>query len=155
MRFRLSAIFNTSWLIQLHLLAAVLALMIGATILSLPGKGARLHRMLGWSWVGVVSIAVLTSIFMRRDSQELPSMFGFSVIHIFTLLAGLGLPFGIWAARQKNVLLHRAIMIAVYAGTLTIAALFAMLPGRLLHDVLRGIPHKPAMTAASPTTSQN
>ncbi len=80
---------------------------------------------------------------MRREDGGLPSLFGFSIIHVFTLLAGVGLPLGVWAARQKNVLLHRAIMIAVYAGTLTIAALFAMLPGRLLHDVLRGLPHQP------------
>ena len=43
-----------------------------------------------------------------------------------TVFAAAGLPAGLWAARTRRVLLHRAIMIAVYGGALLVALVFAL-----------------------------
>lgn len=124
---------EASWLVQAHLVAASLALVLGVAQFALP-KGVTLHRISGWIWVGLVSFVVLSSLFIRSDDDTLPSIGAFSPVHLLTLAAATGLPVGVYAAKRKKVLLHRASMIAVFAGALVVAGLFSITPGRLIYD---------------------
>lgn len=115
-------------------------------------KGTRVHKIIGWTWVGLVLVAVVTSLFMHRKVQGVPELFGFSPVHLFSLMALIGLPLGIRAARRKDVLRHRAIMVAVFAGALLVAGMFAIAPGRILNSVLMGKTETAALSApALPT----
>lgn len=124
-------------LVKVHLTAAVLAIGLGLVQLLAP-KGTVPHRTLGWTWVGLVAIVVLSSLFMHRAVPGMPALLGFSPIHLFTVAAAVGLPLGVLAARRKDVLTHRSLMTAVFAGALIIAGLFSVSPGRLLYDMFAG-----------------
>jgi uncharacterized membrane protein len=124
---------EASWLVQAHLAAATVAILLGVAQFVLP-KGVTLHRVTGWTWVCLVAFVALTSLFIRNDDDTLPSLGVFSPVHLFTFAAMVGLPVGVYAARRRNVLLHRASMIAVFAGALIVAGLFAVMPGRLIYE---------------------
>lgn len=130
---------EASWLVQAHLAAASLAIVLGVVQFVLR-KGVTFHRVAGWTWVGLVAFVALTSLFIRSDDDSLPSLGVFSPVHLFTLAAMIGLPVGVYAARRRNVLLHRASMIAVFAGALIVAGLFAVMPGRLIHETFFAAP---------------
>jgi uncharacterized membrane protein len=71
----------------------------------------------------------LASFFIRdvRDGQ-------FSPIHIFSVMAFLGVPLALWLARVR-VMSHARAMIGLYIG-LCVAGLTAVAPGRVLWDML-------------------
>lgn len=118
--------------LQLHIAAALLALLIGLALL-LGAKGDRLHRVLGWSWAGAMTVVALTSIFIRDINAG-----AFSFIHLFTGWTLIVLPMGLYAARRHDVVRHRARMTGLFVGALLIAGMFTFFPGRLLWRVFLG-----------------
>ena len=116
------------WVVYVHLSAALLALALGSYQLSRP-KGTRPHRMLGWTWVGLMLGVALSSLWI-------PSFLRFSWIHLFTLLTLVSLPLALWKIRHGNVSGHAATMKGLYVGGLIIAGIFAFAPGRLLGNLL-------------------
>ncbi len=128
----LAALAEAGLLVQTHLVAASLAIVLGFAQF-VGRKGTTLHRALGWSWVASAVVTALTSLFIQNLNEG-----GYSLIHLLTVGTIIGLPIAIHAIRNGDVLLHRNVMLALYAGALMIAFIFTLTPGRLLHRVLFG-----------------
>ena len=119
--------------IQVHAFAALAALALGIVQLAAP-KGTRRHRTMGWAWVGLMGIIVVTSFFIHDIRLVGP----WSPIHLLSIYTAILLPIGVLHARRHRVGRHRATMIGLFAGALVIAGLFTLLPGRVMHEVAFG-----------------
>lgn len=113
--------------IQIHLAAALLALVIG-TVLMIGVKGTALHRALGWTWVAAMATTAITSLFIRMSGTM-------SWIHLLSGWTIIALPIAVYAARRHKVALHRRFMTGLFVGGLIVAGGFAFVPGRLLWRV--------------------
>lgn len=116
--------------VLLHLGAVLAALAIGMLNLARP-KGTRPHRVLGWTWIVLMSAAALSSfwIFSLRNSA------GPSLVHLLSVWTLIALACAIYFIRRGNVRAHRAFMIGTFLG-LVGAGLGALAPGRLLPGLL-------------------
>lgn len=115
--------------IQLHLAAAVGALVLGPVALW-SRKGSPMHRSAGYVWVGLMLAAAVTSLFIRDFRQ--PNIAGYTVIHLVTVLTFAGVGAGITAAVQRRIAVHRKAMRRTYLGGCLVAGAFALLPSRFL-----------------------
>lgn len=124
-------------LIFFHLATAFAALLLGLFLL-LRRKGTRSHRLLGWTWVGLMGSTALAAVFIRDD--RLPNLYGYTPIHLLTLTVALMLPLGIWFVKRGRIDGHRRTMRNLYLGACVTAGLFTLLPGRFLGSLLWGTP---------------
>jgi uncharacterized membrane protein len=118
--------------IKVHVIAVSIALAIGIVLL-LGLKGNKVHRILGWIWVGAMATAAISSLFIHRINTD-----GFSFLHLFAGWTLVALPMGVFAARKHNVRLHGRTMTGLFVGGLLVAGAFAFLPGRLMWQVVFG-----------------
>ena len=116
--------------IQLHVVAALSALLIG-TVLLLGVKGTTLHRTLGWTWVVAMATVAISSFFIRTSGN-------FSWIHLLSGWTVIALPMAVFAARRHNIKAHRGGMTGLFVGGLLIAGLFTFAPGRLMWKIVFG-----------------
>lgn len=124
---------NASLFVQVHAIAALVAMFLGAYQL-LKQKGTRSHRLLGYVWVVCMATAAITSF--RITGIRL---FGpYSPIHALSVLACVALVQMIWHIRTGNVAAHAATAKSLYLYGLGIAGFFTLIPGRLAHRVLFG-----------------
>ncbi|TPM28235.1 DUF2306 domain-containing protein [Mesorhizobium sp. B2-3-4] len=129
----LDPLFHASPLIQVHALAAIAALLLGAVQLWRT-KGDRLHRALGRVWVGLMAVVALSSFFIWTIRLWGP----FSPIHLLSLLVLAGLWRGMRMARRGNIAAHRRIMQSTYMIGLVITGLLTFIPGRTMYAVAFG-----------------
>ena len=129
----LAPLLSASLVIQIHVLLALCAVVLTATLFSLR-KGSPLHRVLGWCWVGVMGGVALSSFWIGEFRWIGP----FGPIHILSLYTLVNLVLGVHAARSHDVALHRRIMRSLVFGALIIAGAFTFLPGRLMFAVVSG-----------------
>lgn len=115
--------------IQLHLAAAVVALVIGA-MLMLMRKGVTFHRRAGWLWVSAMSIVAGSSIFITGVNGD-----RWSFIHMITGWTMIALPLAVIAARRHDVKQHRRFMMGMFYGGLIIAGGLTFIPGRTMWNV--------------------
>jgi uncharacterized membrane protein len=120
-------------LIALHLVAALLALLIGAVVMA-RRKGTSSHRLLGWSWTLLMGVVAVSSVFIR--DTHLPNIAGYTPIHFFTITTAITLPVGIGRIRRGDVAGHRQVMRNLFMGACVTAGMFTLLPGRLLGTLL-------------------
>ena len=118
--------------VQLHVAAALLAMLVGVVIFLLP-KGTGFHRALGWTWVCSMIVVAATSIVMIVDLKT-----GVNALHIFTAVTVVSLWAGLAGIRRGDVRQHAGSMIGLYVGGLGIAGLFAFIPGRTMWQVVFG-----------------
>lgn len=118
--------------VQLHVLAAVVAMLVGAVIFLLP-KGTGFHKALGWTWVSSMIIVAATSVAMIVDLRS-----GINALHVFTAITVISLWAGLTAIRRGDVKAHAGSMIGLYIGGLIIAGAFAFIPGRTMWAVFFG-----------------
>jgi uncharacterized membrane protein len=116
-------------IIQLHIAAAMLAVVAGGTIM-LMRKGAGAHRHLGWAYTAAMLVVAISSFWMGRQGQ-------WSWIHLLSILTLITLPKAIIARRRGNIRAHRFGMIQLYAS-LVVAGAFTLLPGRILGEAVLG-----------------
>lgn len=116
-----------------HAMAALIAFIIGVVQLAGP-KGTTAHRIVGWSWVLLLT-SVATSSFWIQEIRQLGP---FSWIHGLSIFTLVMLPVAVFHARRHNVSAHKAAMIGLFFGALVIAGLFTLLPGRIMHAVVFG-----------------
>ena len=128
----ITPVLNASAVIQLHLLAAVLALGLGAVQLVLA-KGTLSHRRLGYVWTGMMAVVALSSFFIF----ELRVWGPFSPIHMLSLFTLVTLYLAVQAARHNNINRHQLMMRAMYIFALLLTGAFTFFPGRLLHQLVR------------------
>ncbi|MFT4255182.1 MAG: DUF2306 domain-containing protein [Caulobacter sp.] len=118
--------------IQIHVAAALTALVIG-TVLMVGVKGTRLHRTLGWTWVLAMASTAISSLFIREMNHG-----AMSWIHLLSGWTIVALPMAVYAARRHNVHMHRRFMTGLFVGGLVVAGGFTFLPGRLMWRVFFG-----------------
>ena len=119
--------------VQVHAVAATLALTLGAIVLLLK-KGTPLHKALGRTYVALMLVVATSAIFIN----EIRLIGPFSPIHIFVVVTYTAIVMGIWNIRRGNVEAHRAWMVSMYFGALFLTGAFTLLPARRMHDVLFG-----------------
>lgn len=118
--------------IQIHVAAALTALVIG-TVLLLGVKGNTVHRTLGWTWVVAMGTTAISSFFIHQINPG-----GFSFIHLLSGWTVIGLPMAVYAARRHRVQMHRRAMTGMFVGGLIVAGLLTFLPGRMMWQVFFG-----------------
>lgn len=118
--------------VKAHAAAAVGAFVLGGIIL-LARKGRAFHITAGWIWVTLMAITAFVSLFITGINGD-----WWSWIHILSGTTLLALPFGVMAARKKNISSHRAQMVWLYIGGMIIAGGFTFIPGRLMWQVFFG-----------------
>jgi uncharacterized membrane protein len=129
----LSPFLDASLVIQLHIISATSALVLGAFVL-FRRKGTPVHKKLGWLWCALMLVTAGSAIFINEIQLVGP----FSPIHLFSLLTFYGLVQGIRAIRRRDVKAHRAAMQGLYFLALMLAGTFTLLPGRRMHAMLFG-----------------
>jgi uncharacterized membrane protein len=130
--FNLAPLLATPASVQLHVAAAVLALVVGVVIFLLP-KGTGFHRALGWTWVSSMIVVAATSVAMIVDLKT-----GVNALHVFTAVTVVSLWAGLTGIRRGDVRQHAGSMIGLYVGGLIIAGAFAFIPGRTMWQVVFG-----------------
>ncbi len=128
----LSLIGQVSLVIQIHLLAAVAAFVIGAVQIFGP-KGTGMHRVLGWTWIIFMVVVAGSSFFIRIINHG-----SFSFIHILSGATLIAAPMIVYAARKKDIKAHKKHATRLYTGALIVAGLFTFLPGRLMWQMFFG-----------------
>ncbi|USQ95585.1 DUF2306 domain-containing protein [Caulobacter sp. RL271] len=128
----LSLIAAAPTVVQVHLTAALTALVIGA-VLMLRVKGTTAHKLLGWTWVLAMGTTAVSSLFIREINPG-----HFSFIHLLSGWTIVGLPGAVYAIKRGKVAAHRRAMTGMFVGGLLIAGVFTFLPGRLLWTVFLG-----------------
>lgn len=121
--------------VQIHAVSATIALVLGATIL-FRKKGDARHKFFGRIWVGVMAIAVTSSWFI----SEMPMLWRFGPIHIFSLMGTIALFQIVWFARAGNIRAHKSAARGLYMGGLIVAGTFTFLPGRIMNQMVFGGP---------------
>lgn len=119
--------------IQVHVITALSALLLGAYLL-LSTKGTKTHRILGRIWIGIMVLTSVSSFFIH----SLRLFYGFSPIHILSVMTLVGSWQAVAAARTGRFAEHRRHVGNLYSLALLTAGAFTLLPGRLMHRLLFG-----------------
>jgi uncharacterized membrane protein len=118
--------------IAVHLAAAVLSLVVGASIL-LCQKGTPRHRLMGRVWVAAMFVTVLSSFGIRELNHG-----HLSWIHSLAVLTAISLVRAIWAIRQGNVSAHVAAMRGSFIGLVVAGIAAVVTPQRFLNIMIGG-----------------
>jgi uncharacterized membrane protein len=121
-----------SWVIKLHIFAALTALAIGTVILVRP-KGRGLHKALGWGWVAAMATTAVSSLWITQLNGEF-----WSLVHLLSGWTMVALPMAIFAIRNRKVEAHRRTMTGIFVGGLLIAGGLSFIPGRFMFEFLFG-----------------
>ena len=120
------------WVIQLHIAAALAALLLG-TVQLVGIKGTGVHRLIGWSWVVAMFTVSVSSLFIRQINPG-----SFSWIHLLSGWTLIALPMALFAVRRGRIASHARGMTWTFIGGLIVAGAFTFLPGRLMWEVFFG-----------------
>ncbi len=126
----LAILFDAPVAIQLHVYAALLAFIIGATVLW-RRKGTASHKRWGKVWVGLMVVTALTSFFIH----EIQLLGPFSPIHLVSAGTLVALYFAVKEARTGKIKEHQRSMKATFIGAMGIAGALAFMPGRMMFEV--------------------
>jgi uncharacterized membrane protein len=116
-----------------HAMAALVALLLGATQFALP-KGTLRHRTVGFVWAALMLFIAASGFWIN----ELRMVGPWSVIHLLSILVLITVPLAVCHAHNHRVARHRSAMISLYVFALIGAGLFTLLPGRVMHEVVFG-----------------
>ncbi len=124
--------------ILIHLFAALSAFFIGGYQL-FRKKGTKHHRHVGWLWFVLMTITAVSAVFIQGfEGSGMPTLFGFSPIHLFVILTLYSVPKAIIEIRRGNVQAHASTVKGLYFGGMVIAGLFTFLPGRTMWHIFFG-----------------
>jgi len=126
----LAPLLTATFFVQLHVCAALCAIVIGPMVLWRRSRD-RWHKRLGYTWVIAMAVTAISSFGISVD----PIIGPFSPIHILSVFTIWGLWQGINAARQRNIAKHQGHMRNLYFWALGVAGLFTFLPGRRMNTV--------------------
>ena len=111
-------------------MAALAAFLLGTAQLVAP-KGTLPHRVTGWLWVGLMTLAALSSFVFVWG----PGFDGLGPIHILSVVAIVSLVSLIRTARTGRIRAHRSTALWLFIAALVITGAFTLIPGRLMHCV--------------------
>jgi uncharacterized membrane protein len=132
-RIDLGRFLDTPPMVHIHLTAALMAFVTGSVLL-IGVKGTTRHRVLGYLWVGAMTITALSS-FILYGVTTTP----FSWIHALSAWTLIAMPMGLAAARRRNIKAHARQMTGAFVGGMLVAGLFTFLPGRLMWSIFFGV----------------
>jgi uncharacterized membrane protein len=121
--------------VQVHALAALSALILGAVQLAAP-KGTLPHRAVGWGWVALMATAALSSFVFVWG----PGYTGLGPIHILSVVTLVSLVLLVRDARRGRIKAHRSGALWLFVTALVITGAFTLLPGRLMHCIAFAAP---------------
>lgn len=116
-----------------HLAGAVPALALGAVQYVRRPRGDAAHRVIGALWAVAMYTAALSSFWIHGLNPG-----GYSVIHILSVVTVVSVTMALWHAHRGVARAHRGWAVGAYLG-LVGAGIGAMVPGRLLPELLFGI----------------
>ncbi len=116
--------------IQIHVYAAVAAIVLGAYVFA-RRKGTATHRRAGRLWVFLMVIVCLSSFAIH----EIRLWGRWSPIHILSVLTLISLATAVHLVRRGQIRSHRLTMISTYFGSLVIAGVFSFMPGRIMYEL--------------------
>ena len=119
--------------IRVHAFAAMAAFLLGSIQLLAP-KGTLPHRVVGWTWVGLMLAVALSAFFIH----QIRLWGAWSPIHLLAILTLVMLPLGVLRAHRHDVTAHRRTMLGLFLGGLVIAGIFTFVPGRIMYHVVFG-----------------
>jgi len=125
------ALFYSAAPIPSHLVAAMLAVLIGAGQL-LSEKGTPRHRILGRVWVGLMVYVAGSSFFI----SELKMWGALNPIYLLSAWTLILLVIAVYDGKWSNARQHRLWMLSLYAFSPMVTGVFTLWPGRLLHQII-------------------
>ena len=126
----LAAFTQASLVIQIHTIAALVALIIGPVALY-RARRDRWHKRVGYVWVGMMVITAASGFFIWTIGLIGP----FSPIHLLSVLTLWTLWVGTRAAIRRDIAAHQTAFRSLYWYGVILAGLFTFLPGRTLNTV--------------------
>jgi uncharacterized membrane protein len=117
----------------IHLVTVTGALLLGPVALW-ARKGSQPHRAAGYAWVTLMTVAIVSALFIVSHGPYTIGPFG--PIHLLIVVTGWSMVNGIRAIMRGEVERHRKTMRSVYFGACIGAGVFTLLPGRYLGDLL-------------------
>lgn len=129
---KLEYILNASPAIQIHLVAAIVALFLGCIMWFRP-KGTKSHKMIGRGFAMVMLVTALSAIFIKQINPG-----EFSFIHLFIPLTFLGVWHAVSRIRKGDVKGHLKAVKGLFFGALLIPGILSFAPGRHLWSVFFG-----------------
>ena len=142
---------NATPLIKVHLSAAVAAFVLGVAQF-LGRKGTFPHRSIGWAWLVLMVVMILTGFALSGrgiwgpfsthlclvPSRSESWLLRCSALHVSSLYALLLLPYAALHARRGNLQMHRWTLVAVFLGAVVVAGSFTFQPPRILNAIFFG-----------------
>jgi len=126
--------------ITLHAVAATYVLLLGPLQI-LRRRRDLAHRIVGLSWLTAMVTVCLSSFWIAPD--------GFSWLHGLSIWTLVCMAAAIAGIRRGSVPVHRGFMVGSYLGTLTAFAFAALIPARLIPQLLHSRPLIALTTAAA------
>lgn len=126
----LTPLYESSWVIQFHVYAAVLAIGLGIYVLS-GTKGTTRHKAIGRVWV-LAMVCIAVSSFWIHEIRLLGS---FSPIHLLSILVLVALYRAVRAIRSGRVKEHQNSMKWLFFAGLLFPGALTFLPDRLMSKV--------------------
>ena len=126
----LQAILQAPVAIQIHLATVLPAFAIGTWQIFFSAKGSSVHRVLGFTYLGLMTATAAAAFFIRSIGHG-----ALTPIHLFIPLTIFGVFSALWCAHRGDIAGHRRAMLGLYFGGLLFASGLAFLPGRLMHRV--------------------
>lgn len=117
--------------IALHMTTALLAVPLGGWLL-FRAKGTTAHRLGGRLYVALMLVTAVSSFWITGLAGA-----SWSVLHILSIAAILGLVVAILHARAGRIERHRRAMLSVYISLLVTLG-WAAMPGRSFGNMLWG-----------------
>ena len=125
-------IFSASPVIQIHLAAALLALITGGIMWRRP-KGTPSHKLMGRFFIVLMLVTAASAIFIQEINKG-----HYSWIHIFVPITLYTIVSALWAIKNRNITRHKQAVKALYFYALIIPGVFTLMPGRRLFAVFFG-----------------
>jgi uncharacterized membrane protein len=113
----------------IHFIAAIFAVILGLINLT-SKKGTFQHRILGWSWLLLMTSVTVPSFWIRELNDG-----NFSWIHLLTVWTLISMGIALISIKNGNVRIHASFMIGTMVGAI-IAGGFAMIPGRFISSLI-------------------
>ncbi len=130
----LTPFLDASPVIQIHVVTALGALFLSAGFF-IVRRGRLAHRTLGIAFASLMIMVAITAVFIRPAAN---GGFALSIIHVFVPIVCLAL-FGVaMGLIRRRPSLHRRSARGLILGALIIPALFTLMPGRLMHEIVFG-----------------
>ena len=130
MSFEIEHFWNASLAVQIHVVTALVALVLGLIMFSRK-KGGRAHRNLGKAWVVVMALVALSSFFIH----QLRVWGLFSPIHLLSVFTLASLAWAIFMIRKRNVRAHEMTMKGLFMGGLVVAGALTFSRDLLMHRI--------------------